>query len=158
GLVTRRVRRRARRVAPYATAMAMVSAAAVPISVALAAAVGGGAMLLRRRRRIARQHGVEGSPAVESSLGVLVGAMRAGAHPVAALRVAATEAKGTVGEAFRAVTARALLGAEVSTGLRSAANTSARPEYWERLAVYWELAHTHGLPVATLMHAAQRDI
>ena len=32
------------------------------------------------------------------------------------------------------------------------------PAHWERLAVCWQLAQTHGLPIATLMRAAQRDI
>ena len=56
------------------------------------------------------------------------------------------------------VAARALLGADVAAGLRAEAARSTSPGHWERLAVCWQLAQTHGLAIATLMQAAQRDI
>jgi tight adherence protein B len=56
------------------------------------------------------------------------------------------------------VAARAQLGADVTAGLRSVAETSALPFHWERLAVCWQLAAEQGLPMSTLMRAAQRDI
>lgn len=158
GLESRAARRRARTPTPYAAAVAMVAAVAVPISVAFAGAVVAGTIVLRRRRRNARRRIDEDSSALESALDVFVGELRTGAHPVVALRVAAAEAHGSVGTSFRAVSARAVLGADVSAGLRSAATSSTRPAYWERLAVCWELAHMHGLPMAALMRTAQRDI
>ena len=59
---------------------------------------------------------------------------------------------------LRAVAARARLGADVAAGLRAAARSSALPAHWDRLAVCWQLASDHGLAIATLMRAAQRDI
>jgi tight adherence protein B len=32
------------------------------------------------------------------------------------------------------------------------------PSHWQRLAVSWDLAQTHGIAIATLMRTAQRDI
>ena len=72
--------------------------------------------------------------------------------------VAATEVDGPVAESLRAVAARARLGADVAAGLRSVAAESSLSAHWERLAVFWRLAQTHGLAIATLMHTAQRDI
>ena len=50
------------------------------------------------------------------------------------------------------------MGADVAAGLRSVAARSALPAYWRRLAVCWELAQSHGLAIATLLHTAQLDI
>jgi tight adherence protein B len=56
------------------------------------------------------------------------------------------------------VVARARVGADVAEGLRSVARRSPVPTHWERLAVYWQLAQTHGLAIAALMQTAHRDI
>ena len=53
--------------------------------------------------------------------------------------------------------ARARLGVDVAAGLRAAASVSAVPTHWVRLAVCWELAHQHGLAIATLMRTAHRE-
>lgn len=135
-----------------------VAAAVVPVAVALAAAVVIATLLMRRRRHAVRRRAEQESRALEAALEILVGELRAGAHPVAAFDVAAEEASGTVAGSLRAVAARAVLGADVAAGLRSAAAASARPACWERLAVCWHLAQTHGLTMATLVRAAQRDI
>ncbi|WP_414625859.1 type II secretion system F family protein, partial [Mycobacterium tuberculosis] len=50
------------------------------------------------------------------------------------------------------------LGADVTAGLLAAARSSALPAYWERLAVCWQLGSDHGLAIASLMRAAQRDV
>ena len=110
----------------------------------------------RRSRRIRRAAG-EGRT-LETALDVLVGELRAGSHPVRAFRVAADETDGTVAVSLRAVAARATLGGDVITGLRSAARSSVLPAHWNRLAACWQLAGDHGLAIATLMRAAQRDI
>ena len=89
---------------------------------------------------------------------MLVGELRVGAHPVAAFDVAAREVDGPVAASLRAVAARARLGADVAAGLRSFAESSRLPAHWERLALFWRLAQTHGLAIATLMRAAHRDI
>ncbi len=141
-----------------ACAAGAVAAAAVPVAVALAAAMVAVTLLMRRRRHAARRRAEQESRVLETALDVLVGELRAGAHPVAAFAVAAEESSGPVSESFRAVAARAMLGADVPAGLRSAAAATPRPAGWERLAVYWQLAQTHGLTMATLVRAAQRDI
>ena len=50
------------------------------------------------------------------------------------------------------------MGADVAAGLRSVAAQSMLPGQWERLAVCWHLAQTHGLAIATLMRTAHRDV
>jgi len=116
-----------------------------------------GALLARRRRRRSARRRVEGRR-VSDALEILIGELQVGAHPVRAFTIAAGESDGSVGELLRAVAARARLGADVVAGLRSAAAQSAVPSYWLRLAVFWELAVEHGLPMSVLMRAAHRDI
>ncbi|TFV54011.1 hypothetical protein E4P42_26795, partial [Mycobacterium sp. PS03-16] len=101
---------------------------------------------------------VSEAEALHAALEVLVAELRVGAHPVPAFEVAAREADGAVATSLRAVAARARLGADVTAGLRDVAARSAVPSHWNRIAVCWELAQTHGLAIATLMQAAQRDI
>lgn len=120
-------------------------------------AVGATATLRYRRRRRARRAAEEGAT-LEAALDVLVGELRVGSHPVRAFHVAAGESVGAVAASLRAVAARARLGADVTAGLRAAARSSALPAQWDRLAVCWQLASEHGLAIATLMRAAQRDI
>lgn len=96
--------------------------------------------------------------ALEAALELVVGELRAGAHPVRAFSIAADETGGPVAVALRAVAARARLGADVTAGLLAAARSSALPAYWERLAVCWQLGSDHGLAIASLMRAAQRDV
>ena len=137
-----------------------VGAAAVllPLTTVLAAAVVGATASLRYRRRHRIRCAVREGQALEGALDVLVGELRVGAHPVRAFGVAAGETAGGVAESLRAVAARARLGADVAAGLRAAAKTSTQPTHWDRLALCWQLASDHGLAIATLMRAAQRDI
>lgn len=117
------------------------------------------ATLLARRRLGLRRHARRQEAAVlQGALDVLVGELRVGAHPVAAIGVAAKESHGPVARSLSSVAARAVLGADVAAGLRAQAQRSASPGHWDRLAVCWGLAQTHGLAIATLMQAAQRDI
>ncbi len=132
---------------------------ALPASVCLAGAVLAGTAALRHRRRLRGRRAVAESRALETALDVLVGELRVGAHPVRAFAVAAAETDHeAVAAGLRGVVARARLGADVAGGLRDAAESSALPAHWERLAVYWGLGGEHGLAIATLMQAAQRDI
>ncbi|OBK31052.1 hypothetical protein A5634_14470 [Mycobacterium asiaticum] len=138
-----------------------VFAAAVlvmPMTTVLAGAVLVATVGLRYRRRRRDRRGIGEARALEAGLEVLVGELRVGAHPVRAFDTAADETVGLVSSALRAVAARARLGADVAGGLRAAAASSALPTQWERLAVCWQLAADHGLAIATLMRAAQRDI
>jgi len=136
-----------------ALATAMVSPAAA-FAVGLVAAVIG---RRRRRRMRGRQQYSEGQ-AMAAALEILVGELRIGAHPLRAFTVAAAESAGDVGASLRAVATRAELGADVTAGLRSAAGRSSVPAYWDRLAVCWQLAAEHGLPMSSLMRTAHCDI
>ena len=138
----------------------VIAAAAVllPLTTVLAVAVVGATASLRYRRRRRIRNAVDEGRTLETALDVLVGELRVGSHPVRAFCVAADETVGAVAVSLRAVAARARLGADVAAGLRAAARSSALPAHWDRLAVCWQLASDHGLAIATLMRAAQRDI
>lgn len=152
-------RRWSRRWAACLMAQGLMGLAVVlPVTAVLAVAVVVTTAGLRYRRRRRRERGTAEGQALEAALDVLVGELRVGTHPVRAFSVAADETAGAVAESMRAVAARAQLGADVAGGLREAARLSALPGPWERLAVYWELATEHGLAIASLMRAAQRDI
>ncbi|CAN5815467.1 hypothetical protein BH09ACT7_BH09ACT7_57430 [soil metagenome] len=137
---------------------AAAAAFSVPATTSLAAALAVGTLVLRHRRHAAKRRAADEGRALQGALEVLVGELRIGAHPVRAFDIAADEAGGTVGAAFRSVAARAGLGANVAAGLRAVAVRSTLTHEWDRLAVFWQLAAQHGLAVATLMRAAQLDI
>lgn len=133
-------------------------AAQLPWTTVVAVAVVGATVSLRLRRRHRIRRALREGQTLEGALDVLVGELRVGSHPVRAFGVAAGETAGAVAESLRAVAARARLGADVAAGLRAAAKSSALPAHWDRLALCWQLASDHGLAIATLMRAAQRDI
>lgn len=135
-----------------------VAALLLPWTTVVCGASASALMWVRYRRRRRTRRGYEEVRALEAGLDVLVGELRVGVHPVNAFDVAAEETTGAVSAGMRAVAARARLGADVAAGLRAAAGSSALPHHWERLAVCWQLANDHGLAIATLMRAAQRDI
>lgn len=138
---------------------AVLVALVLPRSAWLAGVVLVTTAIVRRRRGLRRRRAVAESRALETALDALAGELRAGAHPVRAFALAAAESNHpAVAAGLGGVAARARLGADVATGLREAAVCSALPSQWDRLAAYWELGGQHGLAIATLMHAAQRDI
>ena len=128
-----------------------------PPSVAVATVVVGGTVALRRQRATRGARSASESAALQGALDVLAGELRAGAHPVVAFETAAGEVSDEVAAALRGVAARARLGVDVAAGLHAAAGVSAVPMHWARLAVCWELAHRHGLAIATLMRTAHRE-
>jgi tight adherence protein B len=141
-----------------AVPLAVIAGIALEPTVVLAAAILLGTVLVRRRRSSATRRQCAEAADLRDGLDILVGELRAGAHPVAAFDAAGTEVGADVGERLRAVAARGRLGADVGAGIRSVAAVSAQPECWVRLAVCWELAQSHGLAIATLMRAAHHDI
>jgi tight adherence protein B len=143
---------------PCAAVVVVVLAIGLPVGAAAAASIVGATVWMRRRRRIVARRRAAESAALQGALDVLVGELRAGAHPVAAFDIAAAEVDGPVAESLRAVVARARLGADVAAGLHSVSAQSTMPANWDRLAVCWRLAQAHGLSIATLMQTAQRDI
>jgi tight adherence protein B len=151
---------RSRRGAVLAGCLAAVATSAVlaPVTATAAAVVALGLITLRRRDSRARTRRTEEAAALQGALGVLVGELRVGAHPVVAFENAAAEVEGQVADSLRAVAARARLGADVAAGLRSIAVQSTVPQYWERLSATWLLAQSHGLAIVALIRAAERDI
>ncbi|CAA0081735.1 Uncharacterised protein [Mycolicibacterium vanbaalenii] len=145
-------------VVPWAVAGWAALLLLIPWTAALAVGLLGVTLLARRRLTRRRRARADEASALQAALDVLVGELRVGAHPVAAMGVAAKESHGRVGRSLSSVAARAMLGADVAAGLRAEAERSASPSHWERLAVCWELAQSHGLAIATLLQAAQRDI
>jgi tight adherence protein B len=141
-----------------AAGVAGAAAGLLPFTTVLAVAVVGATASRRYRRRHRSRSALREGQAIEGALDVLVGELRVGSHPVRAFGVAAGETAGAVAESLRAVAARARLGADVAAGLRAAAKSSTLPAHWDRLALCWQLASDHGLAIATLMRAAQRDI
>ncbi|MGV0907899.1 type II secretion system F family protein [Mycobacterium novum] len=138
---------------------AVLAVVALPASGCLAGALAVGTAALRHHRRRRGRRAAAESRALEAALDVLVGELRIGAHPVRAFAAAAAETgHDSVAAGLRGVVARARLGADVVTGLRDAAGSSAMPSHWERLAAYWQLGGEQGLAVAALMQAAHSDI
>jgi tight adherence protein B len=146
--------------------VATIGALAVVITVVVIASPGagvavtlvGGTWALRRRRAARQRRRAQEASALQSALDILVGELRIGAHPVAALDVAAREVHGVVGDSLQMITARARISADVAAGMRAAAARSALAEQWRGLALCWDLAQTYGLAIATLMKTAHEDI
>lgn len=141
---------------PAVTALGL--AVIAPPGTVVAAATVVATVEARRRRRVRKRRSATEAGALQGALDVLVGELRVGAHPAAAFDTAAKEVDGGVSASLRTVAARAVMGADVAAGLRSVAARSALRAHWERLALCWQLAQTHGLAIATLMQTAQRDI
>ena len=145
-------------VLPVAVCLCVASTALLPGSVVVAGGLLAATLLRRRRAAHRRRARRDETDVLQEALDVLVGNLRVGAHPVAAVAVAAAEVDGPVARSLSAVAARAALGADVAGGLRAEAARASSPGHWARLSVCWELAHEHGLAVATLLQAAQRDV
>lgn len=143
---------------PCGVALTLALGAATSIGAVVAAATAAATVEMRRRNRRRRRTRDAEATALRGALDVLVGELRVGAHPVAAFTVAADDTEGVVASALRTIAARARLGADVVAGMLSVARRSSLPAHWERLAVCWQLAQTHGLAIGTLMQTAQRDL
>lgn len=138
----------------------LVLVLAIEASPALAFVGTAAAVLVMSRRRTARRRRRrrQEAEAMTAALETVIGELRVGAHPLRAFGIAAVESSGPVGATLRTITARVGLGADIDTGLRAAGAGSAVPLYWHRIAICWRLASEYGLPMVTLMRAAQRDI
>jgi tight adherence protein B len=139
-------------------AAAVAVALLAPMAATAAGLVVTATLAARHRRSRERVRRSREAAVLQSALGVLVGELRVGAHPVVAFEAAAAEVNGDVADSLLAVAARARLGADVAGGLRAVAAHSALSGHWKRLAVCWHLAQTHGLAIVALVSAAQRDI
>lgn len=147
-----------RAVTAAAAALAVIGTALVSPALAIAAALLGATATRRYWRRSRAVQRRRERRLIAAALEILVGELRAGAHPVDAFTAAAAESDGTVAGILLTVASRTRLGADVSAGLREAARMSTAPESWDRVAVCWDLAAEHGLAMATIVDAAQHDI
>jgi tight adherence protein B len=141
-----------------AIVLALAVACFAPATVAVAAMLLSGTFAWRRRAARQRASRAAESVALQAALDMLVGELRAGAHPVVAFEATAREVSDRVGPALQNVAASARLGGDVAVGLRAVAAQSSVPAHWMRLSVCWELANRHGLAIATLMRTAHRDV
>ena len=137
---------------------ALAMAVLAPVPATLATAVVAATVALRRRGSRSHARRAAEATALQGALGVLVGELRVGAHPVVAFETAAAEVDGPTADSLRAVAARARLGADVGAGLLAVAEHSNLPAHWQRLAACWRLAEAQGLAIVALVRAAQRDI
>jgi tight adherence protein B len=160
-----RIRRSPRRWRPPGPILVVVAGLAaalmvvqLPLTTVVSALLVAGTVWSRRRGRRTRVRARREGDSLSSALELLVAELRAGAHPVRAFEVAATEIDGPVGSGLRMVAARARLGADVAAGLRTVAAHSRLPRQWEQVAACWQLAADHGVPIGVLMRAAQLDI
>jgi tight adherence protein B len=135
-----------------------VTAATLPFSASIAVSILAVTMVWRIRRRNRHRNAVRDGRALAGALEILVGELRIGAHPVRALSAAAADTAGPVGAALSTAAARAGMGAGVAEGLRGAGMHAPLRSDFDRLALGWQLAVDHGLPVSALLRAAQADI
>jgi len=127
------------------------------VLVALAVLAGAGALRWRAARRAHRDGAAR--RALEAALEALVAELRIGAEPVAALAVAAADAEpGAVRQGLRSVAAGARLGTDVGAALRRLPSPPVLAPYWQRMATCWRVAHEHGVAIAPLLRATQRDL
>lgn len=159
-LVPRTGSARGRATALTLTALTLGTVAVVVVPPPLvASAIAGIAMMMRRRHRaVSGRRRRDEAQAIAAALETVVGELRVGGHPLRAFAVAAADCGGEVGAALETVVARVGLGGDVVSALRAVATRSAVPSSWNRIAICWSLAAEHGLGMAALMRAAQRDI
>ncbi|MEU0544843.1 type II secretion system F family protein [Nocardia sp. NPDC005978] len=109
---------------------------------------------MRRKRGEMRRERERGK--VLEGLETVIGELRIGAHPSAAVEVAAQEIDGVVGRVFGVSAARSRLGGSGAEGFRRA--ESAVPAELARIAAAWEVADRHGLALAELLGATRLDL
>ncbi|MFF5991090.1 type II secretion system F family protein [Prauserella flavalba] len=117
----------------------------------------GSVFLHRRTRRRARAR-VEAAAALAEAVRTMVGELRAGAHPATAAEAAAADADPVAASTLRAVAASARLGGDLDGALLARSASDPGGEVLTQLAHAWSLAREHGLPLATVLDAVQRDV
>lgn len=125
---------------------------------AVAAALATGVGLHRRRAGALRRRRGEETAALLDAVAVMVGELRAGAHPSAAAD-AVGHGPRAVHRVLAAVAAGARLGADVPGLLgRHAAAEPVIADELGRMAAAWALAERHGAALAELMDAVRVDL
>lgn len=122
-------------------------------AVAVAVALLGAAGAVHRRSRARTRAAVEETAALSEAVRTMAGELRTGAHPAVAAEVAATDAPPRTAEALRTVASVARLGGDLAGALPQNDDDSLA-----QLGRAWSLAHKHGLPLAGVLDAVQRDL
>lgn len=110
----------------------------------------------RARARVREQIAVLSD--LEASLRTMVGELRVGAHPAAAAEAAAADAEGEISGALQAVAASTRLGGDLDTGIVTGESRTSTAEVLAQLASAWSVARCHGVPLAGVVEAVQRDV
>lgn len=138
---------------PAALALLVVVAVTGSLAVAVALGLFGGAARTYRRSRARTKAVVAETAGLGEAVRTMAGELRSGAHPAIAAEVAAADAAEGTADALRTVAATARLGGEISAALPPGPDGPLR-----LLSRAWGLAHEHGLPLAGVLHAVQRDL
>ncbi|MEE3851559.1 type II secretion system protein F [Gordonia sp. LSe1-13] len=148
---------------PVRTVIAGFVPVAALVTVGLAAAssaamVSAAVMWHLRRTRRSRRHDREVADLLRA-LSVMIAELSVGATPPRACASAAAELRSTdghsdaVAEGLAAMASRAELGGDVVVDARSGHDLA-----WRRIAVSWQMADRHGLPMIDLLESARSDL
>lgn len=112
-----------------------------------------------RRHRLRTRRRIDSLSELAAALGVLIGELRAGAHPANAARSAESDAAPRVARLLGAIAAACDLGSSVSeTLLAQASDRTELTTELSRLARCWELAERHGVAIADLLRAVRDEL
>lgn len=120
-----------------------------------------GTVAWRWRERSGAKARITAMAAVADALGGLVAELRGGAHPAAAVDSAAADLSSHHARAaaeLRAIGAAARLGCDTTTEIRTRDSADPVSAAVARIARGWALAYRHGLPLADVLDAVQRDL
>lgn len=142
---------------PAVMAAPIVALLAFGVPAAMSMSIGVALVLRRRRRRRGERQRRRDTDALLAGLSVMIAELSVGAPPVHACSVAARELAASGGETsgvatyFSAMTARAELGGRISVADEGSIEEN-------RVAVAWQIADRHGLPLVDLLTSVRTDL
>ncbi|MBK1785159.1 type II secretion system F family protein [Prauserella cavernicola] len=145
---------------PVVVLSSALAAMTVGPAVAVALVLLAGAAIRQFRARREERQKVAAAAALGEAVRTMVGELRAGAHPAVAAEAAAVDADARTADVLRAVAASARLGGDLDAVLpRSVPGRhDVLDDVLAQLGNAWALARDHGLPLATVLDAVQRDV
>lgn len=132
---------------PALAGVVVLSVVLGPVGAAVAVGLGAVGVRVWRRRQRAQAVELQRGSAVEA-LTVLASELRAGRQSADALEGAASVALGSLAEVLRSASASQRFGADASTALLAAADTTATPEVLRGLAACWQVCSSTGSSLA----------
>jgi tight adherence protein B len=113
----------------------------------------------RWRARREQTRSITAAADVVQALGLLVGELRAGAHPAVAAEHTAADAGPAASAVLRTIARTARLSGDVAAALRRQADADIGLEQpLRQLAAAWTLGSRHGIPLADVLEAVRRDL